>query len=371
MNDFFLADDLSGALDAAAAFHRAGRRVRVVLQSEAWAEAMPGEIVGVTTETRNARSDTAAAAVRQAIAIGEADGGKLLYKKIDSTLRGQVAAETKALLAALPGMRVLFAPANPRVGRTVESGLLRVNGVPLAQTEFARDPVSPRRESEVRAILGDAALPAVVIPDIRVEADLVAAVEAMESGETPWVPVGSGALAIPIAARCRAAQIAAGTFPPVERSPVLMLGGSAHPLNRNQSRHLSYRHGVRVEELAFDRAEDVTALTIETLRCSGCAALHLPLERIAPTVALHAIVDAAARIIAEAHVRRVFVTGGETAYALCDRIGVTHLLFIDELEPGLGLAIGESRFGRLLLAVKPGGFGNEETWAKAWSRLRT
>ena len=31
MNDYFIADDLSGALDAAAAFHRTGRVVRVPL----------------------------------------------------------------------------------------------------------------------------------------------------------------------------------------------------------------------------------------------------------------------------------------------------------------------------------------------------
>src|SRR5262245_34515428 len=118
--DFFVADDLSGALDAAGAFHRAGRRVKIVLSLEAWrGEADPEEVVAVTTETRNARPAEAAAAVARAIEHGRARGGRLVYKKIDSTLRGPVAAELGALAAAMPEARILFAPANPAVGRTV------------------------------------------------------------------------------------------------------------------------------------------------------------------------------------------------------------------------------------------------------------
>ena len=54
MRDYLLADDLSGALDAAAAFHRAGRRVRVVWSHEAWDAAAPDTFIAYTTETRNA-----------------------------------------------------------------------------------------------------------------------------------------------------------------------------------------------------------------------------------------------------------------------------------------------------------------------------
>src|SRR5687767_4238023 len=102
MSDYFLADDLSGALDAAAAFHHAGRRVTIALNLHEWPMGSSDEVVGITTETRNASATTAADALRAAIAEGKARGAQLLYKKIDSTLRGQVAAELAALVAALP-----------------------------------------------------------------------------------------------------------------------------------------------------------------------------------------------------------------------------------------------------------------------------
>src|SRR3954465_6392592 len=97
MSDYFLADDLSGALDAAAAFHQAGRQVTITLSLEGWPSCGENEIVAYTTETRNAAPATAAAAVERAIARGRRDGGRLVYKKIDSTLRGPVAAELAAL----------------------------------------------------------------------------------------------------------------------------------------------------------------------------------------------------------------------------------------------------------------------------------
>ena len=121
MKEYFLADDLSGALDAAAAFHHAGRRVRIMLSADHWS-ADEGLVIGVTTETRNATPQWAAAVVERAIARGQEQGARLVYKKIDSTLRGPVAAEIGALGRRMPGTRILFTPANPGVGRTVRDG---------------------------------------------------------------------------------------------------------------------------------------------------------------------------------------------------------------------------------------------------------
>ena len=107
MKAYFLADDLSGALDAAAAFHHAGRRVRIVLSAIDWS-ASEDEVVGVTTETRNASPLVAAGIVETTIAHGRAQGARLVYKKIDSTVRGPVAAEIGALARQMPGTRILL-----------------------------------------------------------------------------------------------------------------------------------------------------------------------------------------------------------------------------------------------------------------------
>src|SRR5687768_16798402 len=115
MSDYILADDLSGALDASAAFHHAGRPVTIVLSPDAWPQTSKDDVVAITTETRNASSIAATDAVTAVIAAGHARGARLLYKKIDSTLRGPIAAEVAAVAASMPQARILFCPANPKV----------------------------------------------------------------------------------------------------------------------------------------------------------------------------------------------------------------------------------------------------------------
>lgn len=390
MNDYFLADDLSGALDAAAAFHQAGRRVVIALDAGRWPDVGPDDVVGVTTETRNAPPDEAARAVTQAIARGRERGGRLLYKKIDSTLRGPVAAEMAALLAALPEARVLFAPANPRVGRTVQGGRLLVRGVPVAETEFGRDPIWPVRESSIRVLLGAAAVGRVDIPDTETEADLQAAVKRMEAEGGPWVPVGSGALARAVEARMIAAGPASagssdGTIAPdqaraaegggvpagrgLTHPRIVMIGGSAHPGNRVQAARLTEVRGVPVCELGVSDLETTVSGALTALRELGAVTLMAPAARLAADETLRAIVATGRQVIARGEVARLFVTGGETAFALARALGISAFELGAEIEAGLVLAHSGEGASRRWWAVKPGGFGDVETWVRAWDAL--
>ena len=189
MSEWFLADDLSGALDAGAAFHAAGRRVRLVEATDDWWPGTDGEIVGVNTESRNLPPAEAAARIGAVLAHAAARGARLVFKKIDSTLRGPVAAELAAVRQHLPGHRILLCPANPAAGRTVEQGQLLVRGVPLLATDFARDPTAPVREGNLGRLAGTAA--ELVIADARSEGDLETAIAAVAAPQGPWLAVGS------------------------------------------------------------------------------------------------------------------------------------------------------------------------------------
>lgn len=369
MSDYFLADDLSGALDAAAAFHHAGQRVTIVLSFAAWPEAAEGEVIGFTTETRNAAPTVAMEAVTRAIAHARSRGGRLVYKKIDSTLRGPVAPELAALAAAMPGARILFTPANPRVGRTVRHGELLVGGVPVAETDFARDPVSPVRQSSIRRLLGEAGT-RVIIADAETEADLEAAVAGIGSLGEDWVAVGSGALARPVAtARCITRMpVDEGTGPAVE-GPAIFVCGSAHAANRDQAQWLAREHAVPVHEVSIAQPHAGVAAAIRSVQTAGAATLLVESVRGENRVALAAISGAATQVIMATGARRIFVTGGETAFALCQSLGISALHFCAELEPGLSLSRARMGAGDLLFAVKPGGFGDAQTWARAWQRF--
>lgn len=371
MKAYFLADDLSGALDAGAAFHHVGRRVRVVLSADDWI-ASDDEILAVNTETRNAPPAVAAALVERTIARGAAQGARLIYKKIDSTLRGSVAAEIGALARQLPGVRILFNPANPGVGRTVRDGVLHVHGVPVSATEFARDPVSPVRESNLHRLLGPLVSERIVITDADRAADLADSVARMAAAGEAWVAVGSGALARPVAAlhprQRTAAALRGPAVPPA--GPTLMLCGSAHAGNRAQAAMLARERRVPVHEFAAARPAGAIAAATASLRSNRGASLIVEETRRDSATVLAALAAASKEIITAIGVRRIFVTGGETAFALCAALGITALEIVAELESGLSLSGALSAGHPLLFAIKPGGFGGPDTWVRAWDALQ-
>ena len=76
--------------------------------------------------------------------VGAQDAQRM-FKKVDSVLRGPVAAEIEAALDGLGLDRAVLVPANPSRGRIIRDGAYFMDGVPLDETEFADDPMHPVR----------------------------------------------------------------------------------------------------------------------------------------------------------------------------------------------------------------------------------
>jgi D-threonate/D-erythronate kinase len=84
-------------------------------------------------------------ALSQALRIIQSDRETVWYRKVDSTLRGNIGSEVLSTVSAIPGKRVIFcAPAFPDTGRTTALGKVFVDGVPLEESVFT---VDGRRES--------------------------------------------------------------------------------------------------------------------------------------------------------------------------------------------------------------------------------
>ena len=152
-----IADDLTGAAELAGVGWRHGLVSQV---QRALVPDSDAELLAVNADTRLL---SAASAARRIAVLAEAcrqRGVSSVFKKVDSVLRGHVVAEMTALMDGLGRARGLLVPANPGLGRTVWGGRYLVHGIPLDQTEFARDPAYPVRSAEVSDILG----PSTVFP---------------------------------------------------------------------------------------------------------------------------------------------------------------------------------------------------------------
>lgn len=140
-----IADDLTGAADTGVQLVRAGYRTAVAFRGFPVPPADDLDAVAVDTDSR---AMSAASAAKLVVEAGHRmRGARVVFKKVDSTLRGPMAAELSAALEATGREVAVFCPAFPDAGRTVSGGVLLVNGVPVHETGFRDDPVTPVLES--------------------------------------------------------------------------------------------------------------------------------------------------------------------------------------------------------------------------------
>ncbi|TVQ22893.1 MAG: four-carbon acid sugar kinase family protein, partial [Spirochaetaceae bacterium] len=254
MRVLVVADDFTGACDTGVQFARPGRPCTVVFRP-------PQETLSVAvvdSESRHLSPRDAAERVRSA--LRDVDAATIVLKKIDSTFRGNVGSEVTAALDACPGRIALVIPAFPAGMRTTVGGHCRVNGVPLDQTEFARDPLSPVQSSAVAQLLGgalrtrlasdpnalrravDEAAPGdVVIVDAQTQSDIDDSLAVVAHELSRFVLVGSAGLGAAVGAtllgRPQIATPADGGTPPVtgtRASGVLGVVGSLSERSRRQ-----------------------------------------------------------------------------------------------------------------------------------------
>ena len=161
-----IADDFTGANDAGSGLASAGARVNVLFDVEAQAQSQSADVWVVSTDSRAASPAEAARRTKVAVerwADVARDGW--IFKKMDSTLRGNPGAEIEAALRASGAAVALVVPAFPASGRTTLGGNCFVHGVLLTETEFASDPKTPVHHASVQARLGEqSTLPSTLIP---------------------------------------------------------------------------------------------------------------------------------------------------------------------------------------------------------------
>ncbi len=116
-----------------------------------WNHPQPkAQVLVLNTNSRNLPGDVA---YQKVYRICRHLRARELYKKIDSTMRGNVGKEALAILKAQKIPKAIVVPTIPVLGRTVERGILRVHGIPLLQTPYARDPFHPLWSSKVPELL--------------------------------------------------------------------------------------------------------------------------------------------------------------------------------------------------------------------------
>lgn len=322
-----IADDLTGALDSAAPFAARGLGTVVALSPAALPDALAtgAPIVAVSTDSREVSADIASKRVRTA--IGHLPEGIRLFKKIDSRLKGNLAAE----LDAFDFENALVVPAIPAFGRFIREGLL---------TGFGID--TPIDIAEKLGIHTGKAH----VPDVSSQADIDAALAARCND----LPVGARGLAEALALRL--APRSSPTTPELRFRRAIFVVGSRDPITQVQIEWLrSMRPGLAYVE-APDGVPSARVAPADTL-----AVIH------ATPGSGNSTPDAVARRLAVAlddagplDNALLVVSGGATAQIVLDHLGIAMVEVLGEALPGLPIA----RAGGFTLITKSGGFGNPD-----------
>ena len=393
-----IADDLTGAADCGVQFVRAGYRTAVIFGGEDLS--IPGEVDAVVVDT-DSRSLDAGEAREQVLAAGEAlKDARIFYKKLDSTLRGPIAAELGAALQASGRNRAVVAPAFPGAGRTTRSGVQLVHGEPVHRTELAADPNTPVTEGHIPSLLSDAGLGPVsslgtgdlgdevaqraaleqtwTVADAETDAHLDALVRSIpDPSEVLWA--GSAGLALALGKAYPGPNSGGPRGWPDPAPNALVVVGSVSEVSREQLRRLEDEPDVVMVPLDAgvlmeDRQRatgDALAAAREALDDGNSVALYSTDERVSGVAdrISGGLAEVVAELSEEGLVHALVLTGGDTAVRVARGLGARGIVIEDELEAGVpvGALIGPRPYP---VVTKAGGFGRPETLLNALHALK-
>jgi 4-hydroxythreonine-4-phosphate dehydrogenase len=389
MQMLVIADDMTGAADAAAALVGPQGCAEVLCSASVVPESQSG-VIAVDLDTR--RMDASAAATTVAALAASPIAQQFeIFKKIDPTLRGHIAVELDALARArnvggTVNVLYVITPAHPKLGRQVIDGRLHVRGEPVASIRpLMRDlqargfhcvkipaGARPSRDSDGRVAW---------LCDASTVEDLQHIVRAARNASTSIVWVGSAGLAQAIQALdegCTSGSVASlpasgcGVGGANGTGNIAFLVGSFSSVARSQVRALK-ADGVACFELG-SRTDDAAlgSMCDAVRRAGGQGDVVICIDPSSEVRPEHADVLAcslARAALACLHdLSALVICGGDTARAVFESMGVARLTIRRSTESGATCALLEE-MPRLRLVLKAGAFGDEQQLVRLRRRL--
>lgn len=419
-----IADDITGANDTAVQFAKRNisSYVRIDFDQQKLLQET-ADVIVVDTDSRDIASGDAYHKVQQVCEILQSSGVKQIYKKVDSTLRGNLGAEIDAAATVFQPELVVIAPAFPSNNRVTIGGYHLLHHMPVELTEIAHAPKSPVRESRIVELLQKQTDERIGLIELNI---VIAGVDALKKAITErlaqgekWIVfdavldehlenivratedyhnilwVGSAGLAekLPtvfqqsdkIENRILSAEgailIVAGSVSKITQMQI----SSALNLPNIQLVKMDVVHLIQNKEAEIEKCteeakrllkagkdillasavseEDVLAAVTTGEKCG------LTSTQVSETTAL-ALADITAQV-AGSSLAGMVLTGGDTAIHVCRALGAEAIQVIEEVVTGipLGKLVGGCCNG-LQVVTKAGAFGKEDAFILAMQVMR-
>ncbi len=389
MTLLILADDLTGAADSAARCHHAGLPATIFLQPPT--TELPSGAVAFTSDSRYLPPDLAAQRVCDCLRPFQQQPDVVWYKKIDSTLRGNLGAELDAMLTTLAAPDsapcVVICPAFPAQGRGLVDGYLVYNQsapralhLPTLLAQQTSRPLVSFALADVQAGVAHLAKllatahqqgRQLLVADALSNADLETVVAATQQALPQALFCGSAGLIEKLARSQISAKIPTLATAPSLQRPILALVGSGSAMAHRQLAALRAMAGVDVFVVQSE-AEPVGQLS--AVKQIGWAYHHPPpaltasLEGETARALAAQLARLAVVLIERLHPQTLLLVGGDTTVHVLEQLGIQQLTVLAELMPGIPLLSGQDRHGQMRqIVTKAGNFGDEQTLAQIFA----
>lgn len=388
-----VADDLTGALDTGAPFASHGLDVWLTLPPNRMSQEVEAgaEVLALTTESRHLPADQAAIRVVSALQVAAPLQPKIIFKKIDSILRGNVGAEAVAAMMATGRRHAIIAPAVPGQNRTMRGGTVYVNGVPLPagvggqtaleSTVSAHLPdllqragflqVHPVSAGQWPKLAGEPNLHAYVV-DAESEADLDAVAQFAIQHSLEALPVGAMGFGRALARAL--GQDASPQKLDIGSGALLFVIGSRREVSAAQIGALRAAGACEIEipvgpepdlDLLVDRLSLQPETSLVVLRPELATISGVSAQTVAERLG-----RVAATIVRRLYVAALAMAGGDTAAACIEALGAECLHVRGELHDGIAFGVIVAG-ARVPFFTKSGSFGRQDTWARLAALLGT
>lgn len=367
-----IADDFTGASEIAGIGLRYGLNFKILLGSSMKLEAqLLDNIHGIIicTDSRSMSLSKALQVTEDALKFALAYQPSLLYKKIDSVLRGYVQEEIALQMKLTGQIRALIVPANPSLKRTIQHGEYFIDGVRINETDFANDPEFPVKSAQVSKMLSSDHVKIIKlgasVPERGVLIGETSSVQEMaawaEMADNTFTLAGAGDFFTYLVNKNREPEI--GNSFPLEL-PHLYVSGTAIETRRafiknlHQSKKCVKYLIDRIDENWLKEADSLIKehqKLVIAIDASEKPAAKLRLQ----------MAETVKALINRNNLQEIFIEGGSTASAILNLSGIQLLEPIEELARGVVkmkciITNDVMMHQNMFITVKPGSYALDE-----------
>jgi len=425
---YVIADDLTGANDTGVQFAKKGYNTKLLIFDKQSTIIIPNnlDVFVMDTETRELESKTARKRLKSILEKIEINKKDIVYKKVDSTLRGNVGVEIEEIMNILKKDICIFSSSLPSQQRITVRGYLIVDQKSLGLSEYSSNNLEQGENSFIPFLLkkqtdfpvGQIDLKDVVkgqktilskINELYQKGNKIIIIDSTNEVHLKDIFASSLKLDRPVLFSGSAGL--ANHFPNINnkneglkikiennKGPVIVVAGSRNSIMEDQVNYLKNRLNFTELKIDLEQVFSNKDRILDNYAAEGIKAIKGNHDLVIHTGAIYNeeklinkklmlkynigfreleieiknfLGELTSKIIKNSSSRNLILTGGDVALGACKELDISNLTILDELLPGIPLAIANYKNYNLNIVTKAGGFGKEDTLYELINKLKS